>query len=97
MYYGAMTGNLLRRGTERERVKKTMTTATAKADVTLDVRGVRCPLPQLKAIKALRQMEKGQVLEVVGPKPVWAQVLRNQLIGSDRDESGDEHFYLRKA
>lgn len=80
-----------------------MTTAT-KADVTLDLRGVPCPLPPLKTLKALGQMESGQVLEVVGANPVgkksspWiAQVLGNQLLGTDRDEAGVERFYLKKA
>jgi tRNA 2-thiouridine synthesizing protein A len=81
-----------------------MTTQTAKADVTLDLRGVPCPLPPLKTLKALAQMETGQVLEVVGANPIgkrsapWiAKALGNQLLGSDRDESGVERFYLKKA
>ena len=81
-----------------------MTTATAKADATLDLRGVPCPLPPLKTLKALGQMEAGQILEGVGANPVgkrsspWiARALGNQLLGSDRDEAGVERFYLKKA
>ena len=81
-----------------------MTTATLKADVTLDLRGVPCPLPPLKTLKALGKMESGQILEVVGANPVgkrsspWiAQRLGNQLLESARDEAGVERFYLKKA
>jgi TusA-related sulfurtransferase len=34
-------------------------------DVELDTRGLNCPLPILKAKKALTAMESGQVLKVV--------------------------------
>ena len=34
-------------------------------DVDLDTRGLNCPLPILKAKKALAQMQSGQVLRVV--------------------------------
>ena len=34
-------------------------------DVDLDTRGLNCPLPILKAKKALAQMQSGQILRVV--------------------------------
>ena len=36
-----------------------------KIDVELDTRGLNCPLPILKAKKALTAMQSGQVLRVV--------------------------------
>jgi len=36
-----------------------------KADVTLDLRGVSCPLPPLKTIKALGRMQPGEILDEV--------------------------------
>jgi hypothetical protein len=39
MYNGAATGNLLRGCTRREREEKTMTSGTAKPDVTTKARG----------------------------------------------------------
>lgn len=39
------------------------------ADVTLDTKGMNCPLPILKARKALKSMETGQTLEVEATDP----------------------------
>jgi tRNA 2-thiouridine synthesizing protein A len=38
-------------------------------DKTLDVKGLRCPLPVLKAKKALSQLPKGATLEVLATDP----------------------------
>ncbi|MFV3129286.1 sulfurtransferase TusA family protein [Niveispirillum sp. KHB5.9] len=35
------------------------------ADVSLDCAGLKCPMPVLRAAKALRGMQDGQVLEVM--------------------------------
>lgn len=37
--------------------------------LTLDVRGMRCPLPVLKARKALRDMAAGDEIEVLATDP----------------------------
>lgn len=37
--------------------------------MTLDVRGLACPLPVLKARKALTQLAEGAVLEVLATEP----------------------------
>ena len=42
---------------------------TATADMTLDVQGLACPLPVLKARKALAGMSAGAVLEVLTTEP----------------------------
>jgi tRNA 2-thiouridine synthesizing protein A len=42
---------------------------TATADMTLDVQGLACPLPVLKARKALAGMTAGAVLEVLTTEP----------------------------
>ena len=46
---------------------RTMTTLTINKD--LDVKGLNCPLPILRAKKALTDMESGQVLRVVATDP----------------------------
>ena len=38
-------------------------------DLELDTRGLNCPLPILKAKKALTAMESGQVLKVIATDP----------------------------
>jgi tRNA 2-thiouridine synthesizing protein A len=39
------------------------------ADQVLDAKGLNCPLPILKAKKALKSLEGGQVLEVISTDP----------------------------
>jgi tRNA 2-thiouridine synthesizing protein A len=75
-----------------------------KVDATLDLRGLWCPLPPLKTVKALRAMKPGEVLEVLGTNPMgnkvapWvAQKLGDQLLGVVEDEGGFHRFYLRKS
>ena len=50
------------------------------SDVELDTRGLNCPLPSLKAKKALADMLKGQLLRVVSTDP-----------GSNRDFQAFAH------
>jgi tRNA 2-thiouridine synthesizing protein A len=42
---------------------------TIQINKELDVRGLNCPLPILRAKKALADMESGQVLQVVATDP----------------------------
>jgi tRNA 2-thiouridine synthesizing protein A len=46
------------------------------ADVELDARGFNCPLPILRAKKALNDMRSGQTLEIVATDPGSAQDFR---------------------
>jgi len=39
------------------------------ADITLDATGLRCPLPVLKAAKAVRDLSTGDTLEVLATDP----------------------------
>jgi len=87
-----------------EDVHSDFSTDKIRADATLDVRGMWCPLPPLKTVTALRGMRTGEVLEVLGTNPVgnkvapWvAQKLGDQLLGSVEDEGGFHRFYFRKS
>ncbi|MGB3290372.1 MAG: sulfurtransferase TusA family protein [Burkholderiaceae bacterium] len=42
-----------------------ISSATPHADLEVDASGLKCPLPILRAKKALAQLESGQVLKVV--------------------------------
>ncbi len=44
-------------------------TALPAIDKSLDTRGLNCPLPILKAKKALAELVSGQVLEVISTDP----------------------------
>ena len=46
-----------------------MSDETITPDETLDAKGLNCPLPILKAKKALKGMENGQVLEIIATDP----------------------------
>ena len=75
---------------------------TVKPDQTLDVRGMGCPMPLLKAKKAIEALGGGKVLEVLGTDPgskndfaSWAEKTGNEYLGYT-EEGGGFKFYLRK-
>ncbi len=74
----------------------------AEYDQELDARGLNCPLPILKARKALKDMAGGQVLRIMATDPgsvkdfeAFANQTGNQLLNS-KEESGEFHFLLKK-
>ncbi len=69
----------------------------------LDTRGLNCPLPILKAKKALADMSSGEVLKVVATDPgsvrdfqAFARQTGNELV--EQESSNDEfiHFLRRR-
>ncbi|MCU0775039.1 MAG: sulfurtransferase TusA family protein [Ideonella sp.] len=68
----------------------------------LDTRGLNCPLPILKAKKALNDMSSGEVLKVVATDPgsvrdfqAFARQTGNDLV--EQAEAGNEYIhYLRR-
>ncbi|MFM7850115.1 MAG: sulfurtransferase TusA family protein [Rubrivivax sp.] len=72
------------------------------ADKELDTRGLNCPLPILKAKKALADMSSGQVLKVMATDPgsvrdfqAFARQTGNDLV--QQDTAGAEFIhYLRR-
>jgi len=69
----------------------------------LDTRGLNCPLPILKAKKALADMRSGEVLRVVATDPgsirdfqAFARQTGNELV--EQESSNDEfiHFLRRR-
>ena len=74
-----------------------------QAQKELDTRGLNCPLPILKAKKALADLSTGQVLKVVSTDPgsmrdfqAFARQTGNELI--EQTAAGDEfiHFLRRR-
>ena len=70
-------------------------------DVTkeLDTRGLNCPLPILKAKKALAEMESGQLLKVVATDPgsmrdfqAFARQTGNELV--EQKAQADEFIHV---
>ena len=77
-----------------------MTTMTFDKD--LDVRGLNCPLPILRAKKALADLKSGQVLRVLATDPgsvkdfqAFARQTGNQLL-SHTEENSIFTFFMKK-
>ncbi|MDC8785074.1 sulfurtransferase TusA family protein [Roseateles koreensis] len=67
----------------------------------LDTRGLNCPLPILKAKKALAEMESGQLLKVIATDPgsmrdfkAFARQTGNELV--DQSSQDDEFIHVLK-
>jgi len=75
----------------------------ANYDQELDASGLNCPLPILRAKKALSAMQSGQVLHIIATDPgamkdfeAFAQQTGNELVES-REEGGKYLFLLKKT
>ena len=73
------------------------------ADQELDARGLNCPLPILRAKKALNTMSSGQTLHIVATDPgsakdfeAFAKQTGNELLQST-EANGEFSFVLKKA
>jgi len=69
----------------------------------LDTRGLNCPLPILKAKKALADMASGEVLKVVATDPgstrdfqAFARQTGNELLEQSRDAADYIHLLRRR-
>ena len=69
----------------------------------LDARGLNCPLPILRAKKALNGMAAGEVLKIIATDPgsvkdfqAFATQTGNQLFDSSEVNS-EFHFFLKKG
>jgi tRNA 2-thiouridine synthesizing protein A len=74
-----------------------------EASKEIDTRGMNCPLPILKAKKALAEMQTGEILKVVATDPsstrdfqAFARQTGNELL--EQSQSGTEyiHFLRRR-
>ena len=77
--------------------------AVDKVDVTLDCRGLLCPMPLLKTSTAIKNMQVGQLLEMLatdpGAKPdmlAWSKRTGYELVRME-ETSGVLKFYIRKT
>jgi len=75
----------------------------ADFDQELDARGLNCPLPILRAKKALNSIESDQILKIISTDPgsvkdfeAFAKQTGNELLNSAT--VGEEfHFFLKKC
>jgi tRNA 2-thiouridine synthesizing protein A len=71
--------------------------------ITVDARGQSCPGPLVTLHKALKEAERGDLLELLATDPgarsdvpSWAKLSGNELVDSTEDD-GLLHFVIRKA
>ncbi len=64
------------------------------ADQVLDVKGLNCPLPILRAKKALKDLEMGTTLEILATDPgavadfeAFCRTTGNELVESKKDDN----------
>jgi len=74
------------------------------ADHTLDTKGLNCPLPILKARKALKDVGPGETLEILSTDPgsvadfqAFCRQTGNELLESSNDESVFRFLIKRPA
>lgn len=74
-----------------------------KADVTLDCYGLLCPMPIIKTADKMKDMEIGQVLEVLATDegikldmPAWCNATGEEYLGVEEGE-GTYKSYVRKV
>ena len=72
-------------------------------DKDLDARGLNCPLPILRAKKALNEMTSGQVLHILTTDPgsqkdfaAFSKQTGNELLSSSENDNEFEFYIKRK-
>ena len=74
-----------------------------KTASTIDAKGLDCPMPLLKAKKAIESLESGQVLEILGTDegskidlPGWCERAGHSYLGM-KEEKNFYRFYIKKG
>ena len=70
--------------------------------MSLNLKGMSCPLPIIKTARAMKELAPGQVVEVFATDPgslpdfkAWARATGNPLVETS-EEGGVFHFILKK-
>ena len=74
-----------------------------KADVIVDCVGLYCPMPIVRTAKKVKEMQVGQVLEIIADDegikqdmPNWAKMTGNEYLGIE-EEGGKLHVFVKKS
>jgi TusA-related sulfurtransferase len=72
------------------------------SDETLDCFGLLCPMPIIKISERIKDLQPGQVLEVIATDeglrtdlPAWCRRTGHEFLGID-EKDGEFHGYVRK-
>ncbi|MGH7492473.1 MAG: sulfurtransferase TusA family protein [bacterium] len=78
--------------------------STIIPDKVVDCSGLKCPMPLAKTIKAVKELQAGQVLEMISTDPdseldlaAWAKQTQNELLAVRQGQAGEWHFLIKKA
>ncbi|WP_342561092.1 sulfurtransferase TusA family protein [Paenibacillus sp. FSL R7-0345] len=74
-----------------------------KTDIVVDTKGMACPMPIVKAKKALDGLESGQVMEVqstdkgsINDFQAWVKQTKHELLKHEED-NGIYKFFVKKV
>ena len=75
-----------------------------KADKFLDCTGLLGPMPVVKTKKAIKELEVGQVLEMVATDPgsipdmeAWAKQTQHELLHAEKQDGGKFRFLIKRT
>ncbi len=74
-----------------------------KADQSLDCVGLYCPMPIVKTSQKIKDLKKGEVLEVIADDkgikqdmPAWCKSTGNEFLGVE-EKDGEIKVYVKKT
>ena len=74
-----------------------------KADHSLDCVGLYCPMPIVKTSQKIKDLKKGEVLEVIADDkgikqdmPAWCKSTGNEFLGVE-EQGGEIKVYVKKT
>jgi len=70
--------------------------------ISLDLKGLSCPMPVVKVSKGIKEVEVGDMIEAVTTDPgsltdfpAWARTSGNEIVETEEGE-GEFRFYIRR-
>ncbi len=73
------------------------------AAISLDLRGLSCPIPIVRTARAMKDLAPGEVIEVFATDPgsvpdfkAWSKATGNPLVESTEEDGGVFRFLLKK-
>jgi len=75
-----------------------------KVDKVLDLKGLPCPMPVVKVSKGIKEVEVGQIIEVLSTDPgalvdfpAWAKTSGNEIVDTVQNDGVIKIYIKRKA
>jgi tRNA 2-thiouridine synthesizing protein A len=77
--------------------------AEVTADKVIDCSGMMCPIPVIKTSKAIKEIEVGQVLQMIATDPgappdmqAWVRQTGNEMV-EEHEEDGKYVFFFKRT